>query len=303
MARTVSLVLGGGGARGYAHIGVIEELEKAGFEIVSICGCSMGALVGGIYAAGNLQAYKEWALGLDFVNVLSLVDLTLSSGGMIKGERVFEKMAPFFGNKKIEELPIKFTAVATDLNAKKEVWFQQGDLQTAIRASIAIPTIFTPVYLADRLLVDGGVLNPLPIAPTMSDHTDLRIAVNLNASHVRPLRPVSIPKEEIKKQDQAVSGFRSLLEKIGFSKNGKPHKAETQEAASRLDILSRTLDTMQESLTLYKIAGYSPDILVQIPMESCRTYDFHKAYQMIEIGREAAWKALDKYETQLKSVL
>lgn len=302
MARTVSLILGSGGARGYAHIGVIEELEKAGYTISSVCGCSMGALVGGIYAAGNLEGYKKWALSLDFVNVLSLVDLTLSAGGMIKGERVFEKLEPFFDNKNIEELPIKFTAVATDINARKEVWFQEGDLKTAVRASVAIPTIFTPVYVGNRLLVDGGVLNPLPVAPTMSDHTDLRVAVNLNASHVRPLKPIAIPKKEIRKQDEAVSGFRALLNKIGLNKNGKPETV-SHEVASRLDIFNRVIDTMQESLTLYKIAGYSPDILVQIPVESCRTYDFHKAYQMIEIGREAAKKALDKYELQMKSVL
>lgn len=302
MARTVSLILGSGGARGYAHIGVIEELEKAGYTISSVCGCSMGALVGGIYAAGNLEGYKKWALSLDFVNVLSLVDLTLSAGGMIKGERVFEKLEPFFDNKNIEELPIKFTAVATDINARKEVWFQEGDLKTAVRASVAIPTIFTPVYVGNRLLVDGGVLNPLPVAPTMSDHTDLRVAVNLNASHVRPLKPIAIPKKEIRKQDEAVSGFRALLNKIGLNKNEKPETV-SHEVASRLDIFNRVIDTMQESLTLYKIAGYSPDILVQIPVESCRTYDFHKAYQMIEIGREAAKKALDKYELQMKTVL
>ena len=300
MKRTVSLVLGGGGARGYAHIGVIEELEKAGFEIKSICGSSMGALVGGIFATGNLKAYKEWALKLDFMSVLSLIDLTLSAGGMIKGEKVFEKLEPFFGEKRIEDLGIKYTAVATDLNAKKEVWFQSGSLKEAVRASIAIPTIFTPVYQDNRLLVDGGVLNPLPIAPTMSDHTDLRIAVNLNASHIRPLKPIPVPKKEMIKQDKAVSGFSSLLEKMGL-KNGKPSKIAPKEAASRMDILNRTIDTMQESLTLYKIAGYSPDVLVQIPVESCRTYDFHKAYQMIEIGREAAIKALDKYEQQQKT--
>lgn len=299
--RTVSLVLGGGGARGYAHIGVIEELEKAGFEIKSVCGASMGALVGGIYAAGNLPAYKEWALTLDFVNVLSLVDLTLGSGGMIKGEKVFEKMEPFFGNKTIEDLSLKFTAVATDLNTKKEVWFQHGDLKTAIRASIAIPTIFTPVYHENRLLVDGGVLNPLPIAPTMSDHCDLIVAVNLNASHVRPLKPIVIPKKEILKQDKVAGGFKNLLSKLGLPVNGKEAKKESE--ASQLEILNRVLDTMQEALTLYKIAGYSPDILVQIPAESCRTYDFHKAYQMIEIGREAALKALDKYELQIRTVL
>ncbi len=299
MSKRISLILSSGGARGYAHIGVIEQLEKAGYEIVSISGSSMGALIGGLYAAGKLQAYKEWVLTLDFMSIISLVDFSFSAGGMIKGERVFEKMEPFLKGIKIEDLPIKYTAVVTDLTAKKEIWFQEGSLRDAIRASIAIPTIFTPVISGDRILVDGGVLNPMPVAPTMSDHVDLRIAVNLNASHTRPLKKPLVPKGEQKKQQETESRFATILEKIGLRKN----KKKEQEEIGRFDMLNRTLDTMQSSLTRYKIASYAPDLLVQIPASSCRFYDFHKAYELIAIGQEAADQALVKYQQQQKGGL
>jgi NTE family protein len=298
MKPKISLILSSGGARGYAHIGVIEALEQAGYEIVSISGSSMGALIGGLYAAGKMQEYKEWVLKLDFLSVISLVDFSFSSGGMIKGEKVFEKMEPFLKAFTIEDLPIKFTAVATDLNSKKEIWFQEGNLRDAIRASIAIPTILTPVLDGDRILVDGGVLNPMPVAPTMSDHVDLRIAVNLNASHIRPLKKPAMPKTEQKKQHEAESRFESFLSKIGLKKDKAPK--EKRDTIGRFDMLNRTLDTMQASLTRYKIAGYAPDILVQVPASSCRFYDFHKAYEMIAVGKEAAIHALEKYHEQQK---
>jgi NTE family protein len=179
--QTLSLVLGSGGARGYAHIGVIEELLAQGYEIGSVSGSSMGALIGGLYASGKLEEYKEWVLGLDLLDVAKLIDFSFTRTGMIRGDKVFAVMETMIGNVMIEDLPIPFTAVATDLMKQKEVWMQKGKLVDAIRASIAIPTIFTPKQMGERHLVDGGVLNPLPIAPTVADDTDLTIAVNLGA--------------------------------------------------------------------------------------------------------------------------
>ncbi|UFH58505.1 patatin-like phospholipase family protein [Sulfurovum mangrovi] len=279
----VSLVLGSGGARGYAHIGVIETLEKRGYEIVSISGASMGALIGGLYACGKLDAYKEWVLGLDPLDVASLVDFSFDSSGLIKGDKVFDKIAEMIGEEEtFETLPIKFTAVATDVVRKKEVWFQSGNLLQALRASIAIPTIFTPVKVDEMILTDGGILNPLPVAPTMSDISDLTIAVNLYADTPKP--EIEISDEEKKQTNSFSRVFLELLEKFNPKK----------EELTMFDILDKTLDTMQNGLTRYRLGGYPPDILIEISKDVCNTYDFHKSLEVIEQGRKAAEKQLDE---------
>jgi NTE family protein len=278
----VSLVLGSGGARGYAHIGVIEALEKRGYEIVSISGASMGALIGGLYACGKLDAYKEWVLGLDPLDVASLVDFSFDSSGLIKGDKVFDKIAAMIGEEQtFEDLPIKFTAVATDVVRKKEVWFQSGNLLQALRASIAIPTIFTPVKIDEMILTDGGTLNPLPVAPTMSDISDMTIAVNLYGDSPKP--EIEISDEEKKQTNKLSRVFLELLEKFN----------PPEEELSMFDILDKTLDTMQNGLTRYRLGGYPPDILIEISKDVCSTYDFHKALEVIEQGRRAAQKQLD----------
>ena len=279
----VSLVLGSGGARGYAHIGVIETLEKRGYEIVSISGASMGALIGGLYSCGKLDAYKEWVLGLDPLDVASLVDFSFDSSGLIKGDKVFDKIAEMIGEEEtFETLPIKFTAVATDVVRKKEVWFQSGNLLQALRASIAIPTIFTPVKVDEMILTDGGILNPLPVAPTMSDISDLTIAVNLYADTPKP--EIEISDEEKKQTNSFSRVFLELLEKFNPKK----------EELTMFDILDKTLDTMQNGLTRYRLGGYPPDILIDISKDVCNTYDFHKSLEVIEQGRRAAEKQLDE---------
>ena len=179
--KTVSLVLGSGGARGYAHIGVIETLLEHGYEIKSVSGSSMGSLIGGLYTCGKLDVFKEWILGLDLLDVAKLVDFSFTGTGIIQVDKVFHVIEEMIGDVMIEDLPIPFTSVATDLIKQKEVWIQKGRLIDAIRASIAIPTVFTPKKVAERYLIDGGVLNPLPIAPTVADDTDSTIAVNLSA--------------------------------------------------------------------------------------------------------------------------
>ena len=180
-APTVSLVLGSGGARGYAHIGAIEELLAQGYDIRSVAGASMGALVGGMYAAGQLDAYRDWARALQRLDVLRLLDWTFTGGGFIKGDRVIEQLRNLIGDIRIEDLAISYTAVAVDLYAQREVWFSRGPLFDAIRASIAIPTVFRPHHYEGRTLVDGGLLNPVPITPTLRDLTDCTIAVDINA--------------------------------------------------------------------------------------------------------------------------
>jgi NTE family protein len=189
---TVSLVLGSGGARGLAHIGVIQWLTENGYEIRSISGSSMGALVGGIHANRKLEVYAEWVLALERMHVLRLLDPTIGNAGLFKGERIIGVLRELVGDSDIESLPISFTAVATDLDSGEEVWLRHGNLFDAIRASMATPLVFTPFRHGDRLLVDGAVVNPVPIAPTLADATDLTVAVDLSGPpESRPLPPPS----------------------------------------------------------------------------------------------------------------
>ena len=280
--KTVSLVLGSGGARGYTHIGVIEELEKNGYKIESISGSSMGALIGGLYACGRLQEYKEWVLGLDMFDVAKLLDFSLVGSGMIQGEKVFKKMQEILGKVNIEDLPIKYTAVATDLIKQKEVWIQEGDLLDAIRASIAIPTIFTLKKLDNRYLIDGGVLNPLPLAPTIADNTELTIAVNLNATNTKKYT-ITIPKKELEKENKLKEIFFELKQKAK-SFFEKESKTEFDEM-SMFAIVGKTIDIMQNSVLECKMAGYSPDIMINIANDVCDFYEFNRAYEMIELGK------------------
>lgn len=185
--KTVALVLGSGGARGYAHIGVIEELEARGYRVVAVSGCSMGALVGGVYAAGQLAAYRDWVCQLDYFDVLRLVDVTWSPMGAMRANKVMSKLESLIDDIRIEDLDIAVTTVATDLTRQREVWFQSGALLEAIRASIAVPGVITPVHRGDQVLVDGGLLNPLPIIPTVSAQADFVMAVNVTAHSPRPV--------------------------------------------------------------------------------------------------------------------
>ncbi len=191
MGKTVSLVLGCGGARGFAHIGAIEELLKRGYKINAISGSSMGAAIGGIYAAGKLPEFKSWAQKLTKMETFRLVDFTFTSQGFIRGEKIFMVLKEIIGEQKIEDFDIPFTAVATDINKQEEVWLDKGELFSVIRASCAIPTLLTPSKLGNRLLIDGGVLNPLPVEPVLRTKSDLLIVVNINASLPIPEKKIT----------------------------------------------------------------------------------------------------------------
>jgi len=280
--QTISLVLGSGGARGYAHIGAIEELLKQDYEIVSISGSSMGALIGALYACGKLQEYKKWVLTLDMLDVVKLVDFSLTGKGIIQGDKVFRVIEEMIGDVMIEDLPISYTAVATDIMKQKEIWIQKGKLLDAVRASIAIPSIFTPKEISGRYLIDGGVLNPLPIAPTMSDSTDLTIAISLNAKNTKKYK-IDIPKKEHEKETK--------MQKIFFDISQKAEQLLLKEPKTGFDnmgmfsIMGKTIDIMQNAILESKMAGYAPDILIGIPNDACGFYEFNRAYEMIELGR------------------
>ncbi len=283
---SVSLALGSGGARGYAHIGVIEELLRRGYHIKAIAGSSMGALVGGMYAAGALDPYRDWVTRLKRLDILRLMDVTFSQGA-IRGDRVFAKLRDLAGDPDIETLPLSFTAVATDLAHQKEVWFQKGSLMDAIRASAAVPGFFTPVFRDNRVLVDGGVLNPLPIVPTVAAHADIIVAVDLNTSRFR-LPVVDLP-QNVFPGDPGHSDEAHLDNEARVSANGAAMK---ERFGGRMDILLSSVEVMQSSLSEYKIAGYPPDLSITIPKEVCSFYEFNRAAELIEIGRQIACERL-----------
>ena len=283
--KTVSLVLGSGGARGYAHIGVIKELEKQGYEIKSISGSSMGALVGGLYASGKLQAYEDWVLNFDALDILKLVDFSFSDGGMIKADKVFDKIEEFIGEDVlIEDLHIPFTATATDILNKKEVWLKKGSLKDAIRASIAIPTIFTPKKLNGRVLFDGGILNPVPILPVTSEFTDLVIAVNLNDD--------AIIKDKHKKIFQEDDSY--FKKTIGKFLNKKFTNTKKKKL-SYFEILNLSIESMQDVIARHQLASHKPDIMINVSSKACEFYDFHKAKELIEYGGSLTKDVLKDY--------
>jgi NTE family protein len=280
---TVSLALGGGGARGLAHIGVIQWLTDNGYDIRSIAGSSMGALVGGIYAAGKLQVYAEWVLALERLQVVRLLDPAFGRTGLFKGERIIGVLRELIGDCAIEDLPMSFTAVATDLESSEEVWLRDGKLFDAIRASIATPLIFTPFRRGARTLLDGALVNPVPIAPTLGDTTDLTIAINLSGpAELRPAPPASTPMVNGNAYRQRIRAFIESLQ-----------PARTSDAPTRgfIDIAFVAMQAMQDTIARLKLAAYSPDVTVEIPRNACGFHEFWRAEELIALGRERAAQA------------
>lgn len=318
--KRVALSLGSGGARGYAHIGVLQVLAERGHEVVSIAGTSMGALVGGIAAAGKLEEYTEWAVHLTQREVWRLFDLTLSAPGAIRAERVFAKVSEILDGVTIEALPIPFTAVATDLHARREVWFQRGPLDQAIRASIALPGFITPVMFNGRLLVDGGLMNPVPIEPTALAAAELTVAVSLTGDRVpgasSPLKASSEPgafEELAERFRRGTAGmreservkaithrFRSTRTKAGDDVTLDPTDAALAASLQGpvdiglMELLTMSLDTMSSLITRYRMAANPPDVLIIVPANAARVLDFHRAAEMIELGRRLTTEALDE---------
>lgn len=296
----ISLVLGSGGARGYAHVGVIEELRAHGYEIRSVAGSSMGALVGGVYAAGKLAEYRDWACGLKTFDVLRLVDWSWRGGGLIKGQRVIGALRALVGETNIEDLPISYTAVAVDIDAQREVWFSRGSLFDAIRASISIPTVFRPHSYQGRRLVDGGLLNPVPVTPTLRDLTDATIAVDVNAEAEGVAeRETPITRPEIADNDDAVRGQAAGFARIGALWERFVEMRSRRVAISEpgmLELFARSLDVVQETLTRYKLAAQPPDLVISIPRNVCAFYEFQRASEVIEVGRQRTREALARWQ-------
>jgi NTE family protein len=282
---TIALALGAGGAKGLAHIGVIEELDARGFEVVAIAGSSMGALIGGVYAMGKLDVYRDWVCALAKFDVLRLLDWTFSGGGLIKGDRIMDTLRALIGDIQIEELPLTFTAVATDLDREREVWLTRGSLFDAIRASIAIPTVFRPHTIGGRRLVDGALLNPVPVTPLIRETADYLLAVSVDGPAVAAVPP---PPED------DGNGEGSYRRRIGdFMNRLMPHGGEKHPPVpGTFDLLAQSMDLMQANLSRLRLAAYEPDLLIQLPRNMASPYEFYRARELIELGRQQARTAL-----------
>lgn len=286
--KTVSLVLGSGGARGLAHIGIIHWLEENGFKIESISGCSMGALIGGIYAAGKLDDFEQWVSAINKVDILTLLDISWGMNGLVKGDKIINTLVDLVGDQLIEDLPVSFTATAADIINEKEVWINSGRLFDAIRASISLPLFFTPFEYKGDQLIDGGVLNPVPIAPTFGDETDMTIAVNLGGAPVIQ----GIPSAELEETDDE-SPFHEKI--ISFVSNFKGPELKTGgQDWGAYDIANQAFDAMQGTIARQKIAAYPPDHVIEIARNSCGTLEFDRASEMIELGYKKAQESLSQ---------
>ena len=321
----VALALGSGGARGYAHIGVITELRERGYEIVGIAGSSMGALVGGLEAAEKLDEFAGWAMSLTQRAVLRLLDPSITAAGVLRAAKILDAVRDILGEITIEDLPIPYTAVTTDLIAGKSVWLQHGPVDAAIRASIAIPGVITPHVLDGRLLADGGILDPLPMAPIAAVNADLTIAVSLSGSEAggRYEPTASEPRattEWLNRMWRSTSSLldtnaaRSLLDtpsaRAMLSRfdsapedmdDGDPEiepesDAESVPRLGSFEVMNRTIDIAQAALARHTLAAYPPDLLIEVPRTACRSLEFHRAAEVIDIGHELAAQAIKALE-------
>jgi NTE family protein len=288
MGKDVALVLSSGGARGYAHIGAIKVLKQYGFNITSISGTSMGALVGGIYATGQLSQFEEWILSLDIMEILKLTDFSISKKGIVKGKKIIERIKQIVPDRNIEDLAIPFCAVATDIIHGTEVIFTKGDLYDAIRASIAIPTVFQPKKIDDHYYVDGGLLNPIPVDRVTRHEGDLLVVVDVSS----PI-PYERGKDK-KKEEETVKTAKGQLKKIEMIQYKLSHLIPTHknENISIFNLTNRSISTMIRRISELSMEKHQPDLLINISKESFSLYDFYKAKEIIEEGEIATLNAL-----------
>ncbi len=293
--KTVSLVLSSGGARGMAHIGAIEALEEAGFEIVSIAGCSSGALVGGIYATGQLNTFKNWICNLDKIDVFSLMDFTISRKGFIKGEKVFNALKHIVADCEIETLKIPFACNAVQIPSGEEKIFSSGSLFDAIRASSSIPTVLTPSKIGEDEFIDGGIINPIPfnlIKPT--ERGNLLVVVDLNGPKSAFVPPSAKEKKE---SNLKLPFWLADYQKKFFNYFYSEQKEEKPKGLSSVELLNFSFDLIQDKLSEMVIRQHDIDLLVEISREQAGTLEFHRAAELIEIGKKKMQKAIKKLES------
>ena len=283
----VALVLGAGGARGLAQIGVIEVLEQRGFRIAAVAGSSIGALIGGLYAAGKLADYRDWLAPLERSDILRLLDPAFAAPALFRGERILAEMRRIAGSPRIEDLPVPLTVVAVDLMRQREVWLRDGDLWDAVRGSMAIPGVFTPHVVRGRELVDGGILAPLPITATRLSGAHRLVAVDMHSWPARPPGALAQPAaEDMPAASPSVVG--RWLRRFGDRAGGADARA-----MGFTELMARSLDTMQAQIARVQMALDPPEIVIRIPRDACQFYEFWRARELVELGRRCAAETLD----------
>lgn len=282
MTKDVALVLSSGGARGLAHIGAIEELEAHGFRITSIAGCSMGALIGGVFAAGKLKEFREWMKTVDRRKMLELTDFSLSINHIAKGSRILEAIMEFVPDMPIEDLPIPYCAVATDLKAGREVVFNKGSLFDAIRASISLPSFYEPVHRDGMILIDGGVTNPIPLNRVARHEGDILVGVDVSGHDYQ--KQSEIHQELAEKRKRSTSLSQQILNKL------IPDNIEF----NYYTMLSRVSSLMIRQNSILMAQLMKPDVLVDIQMSRYGGFDYDKSEKLIAIGRQKTQQALSK---------
>lgn len=282
--KNVALALSSGGARGLAHIGAIEELEAQGYHISSIAGCSMGALIGGVYAAGKLNEFREWMKTIDRKKMLGLIDFSLSLNHLVKGTRIIEAIMEFVPDVNIEDLPIPYCAVATDLKAGREVMFRKGSLFKAIRASISLPSFYEPVTLNDMILIDGGIINPLPLNRVKRQSGDILVGVDVSGHDYKAQWDELHRLTEIQKCDKSLKA--KILDML------IPDNIEF----NYYTVLSRASSLMIRQNSILMVQLMKPDLLIDIQMNRYGTFDFDKSEKLISIGRQKTCSAISKHE-------
>ena len=282
----VALVLSSGSARGFVHIGAIEALERAGYEITSVAGTSMGALIGGMYAAGKLAEIKDWLVSLDRKNVFQLVDFSFSLNHVVKGRRVMDAIAEIVPDTDISQLPIPFCAVAADVQHGEEIDFREGSLLKAVRASISLPSILRPMHTDGRILIDGGAVNPIPLNRVKRHDGDILVAINVNA----PADPVyDLIRRQAKQRLKAAGS--SLWQKL----IPDPEMADS----NYYTLLSNTFSLMIQSNTERALQITPPDIRVDIPVNRFGEFDYDRAGRIVRVGRMAMKRAIEAYESRM----
>lgn len=278
--KDVALALSSGGARGLAHIGAIEELESNGYHITSIAGCSMGALIGGVYAAGKLEEFREWMKTIDRKKMLELTDFSFSINHLVKGNRIIEAIMDFVPDIAIEELPIPYCAVATDLKAGREVVIDKGSLFEAIRASISLPSFYEPIQRDDMILIDGGVINPIPLNRVKRNAGDILVGVDVSGHDYKSQWDEMHRLSEWQKNDNSLKA--KILDKL------IPDNIEF----NYYTVLSRTSSLMirQNSILMAKLM--KPEMLIDIQMNRYGTFDFDKSEELVAIGRQKTAQAI-----------
>ena len=308
MGKNVALVLGSGGARGLAHIGAIEALEERGYTITSIAGCSMGSIIAGMYAAGQLKEAKEWFLSVDKQLILRMMDINLLSGNsLVKGERIIKELEKVVPDRPIESLNIPCTLVATDMIHSDEVLFRTGSLFEAVRASISIPLFFKPVQIGQQLLIDGGILNPLPLHVVERTPGDILVAADISGKDSLPIEEVYEPIDvegklaEVKKSGIPVpKSWEQQLRLLGkkVDRIMEQRARDLGRKVSFVSLLDRMSDIQIQQNTLLSLQLTPPDVHSVMRPYAYNTFDFDKAEQIIADGKKLMSEALDKYEKE-----